>query len=100
MLQILAKLPNDSRYLLVSEDAPTDGTLAPEAPARVLDPERGVLHVPVTVDSVMVRNPYYEPYDAAEGELNSLLEDVETNGPPVTEIGEPRQQNGAAGHSE
>lgn len=87
MLQIFAT--HGSRYILLADDVSTEDSVAPETPARVLDTDPGRLYPPVTLDSIVVRNPHYIPYEAAEGELDDLLDGVEANGPPADEMGEP-----------
>lgn len=55
---------------------PDDETPPADAMGRILDAREGVLHDPREFHSITAHNPYFEAYDAAEGELEELLEDV------------------------
>ena len=87
-LRISGRVPDSERYLLVDADLEAGQPPPAETPARILDARRGVLSEPNYFHSITAHVPRFQSYDAADGELEELLDGVEVEGPPATTVGE------------
>lgn len=69
----------------------------PMTTVRIINTTEGIIHPPLPLGSVTAHMPYLAPYDAEDGELESILDQVEPaeDAPPKDELG-PGRINGSA----
>jgi hypothetical protein len=92
-LQLMSRLADSEVYVVAPAEADVHREDPdPETPVRVLDAGAGELRGPVYFGSLLARKPRLTQYQGDEGELETLMEDVEPveGTAPKGEIGEVR----------